>query len=69
MAKHGFAALTPEARAIVSSRGGKSAHAQGKAHTFTSDEARAAGSKGGLASHQKRRDRIAAIAADKAVQS
>jgi general stress protein YciG len=43
----GFAAMTPEQRAAICSKGGKAAHAQGKAHTFTSDEAKAAGKKGG----------------------
>jgi general stress protein YciG len=31
----------------IASKGGKAAHEQGKAHEFTSDEARAAGRKGG----------------------
>lgn len=38
----------------MASRGGKAAHAAGTAHQFTSDEARAAGRKGGLASHARR---------------
>lgn len=45
--KRGFAGMTPEQRREIASRGGKSAHAQGKAHRFTSDEARVAGKIGG----------------------
>ena len=41
----GFAALTPEQRRDVASQGGRAAHASGNAHQFTSEEARAAGSK------------------------
>ena len=47
--KHGFAAMDPEARRKIASKGGKAAHAKGQAHEFTSDEARAAGWKGGMA--------------------
>jgi general stress protein YciG len=50
----GFAAMTPEKQRESASRGGKSAHAQGKAHTFTPDEAREAGAKGGRAVAQDR---------------
>jgi general stress protein YciG len=44
----GFAAMSPEKRAEISSLGGKAAHAKGTAHEFTSEQARAAGRKGGL---------------------
>jgi general stress protein YciG len=44
----GFASLTPERRKEIASRAGKRAHELGKAHKFTSDEARAAGQKGGV---------------------
>lgn len=47
--KQGFAALTAEQRAASASRGGKAAHASGRAHEFTSEEAKAAGRKGGAA--------------------
>jgi general stress protein YciG len=43
----GFAALTPEKRREISSKGGISAHAKGVGHQFTAEEARAAGAKGG----------------------
>jgi general stress protein YciG len=50
----GFASLSPEQRFAVASKGGKAAHAAGVAHKFTSEEARLAGEKGGLASAAKR---------------
>jgi general stress protein YciG len=49
MSKRGFAALDPEKQREIARLGGKAAHAQGKAHEFTSEEARAAGKKGGEA--------------------
>jgi general stress protein YciG len=39
----GFAAMTPEQRQKIASMGGVAAHQSGRAHEFTSDEARAAG--------------------------
>ncbi len=45
--KRGFAAMDPERQREIASKGGKLAHVNGKAHEFTSDEARAAGKKGG----------------------
>jgi general stress protein YciG len=42
----------------IASKGGKAAHQKGTAHEWTSDEAREAGRKGGLASHRKRRERM-----------
>jgi general stress protein YciG len=48
-ARQGFAVLDPELRRSIASKGGKAVHAQGKAHEFTSDEAREAGKKGGEA--------------------
>ena len=47
-APHGFAAMTPERRREVASRGGKAAHASGNAHQWTPEEALAAGKKGAL---------------------
>jgi general stress protein YciG len=49
MPKRGFAALDPEKQKEIARLGGKAAHAQGKAHEFTSEEARVAGRKGGEA--------------------
>ena len=45
----GFAAMDAERRRRISSVGGKAAHAKGTGHEFTSEEARAAGRKGGRA--------------------
>ncbi len=53
--RRGFAVMDPKLVAEISRKGGKAAHSAGTAHEFTSDEARAAGRKGGLASHAKRR--------------
>lgn len=46
--KRGLASMSIEKRKKIASMGGMSAHAQGKAHEFTSEEARAAGRRGGL---------------------
>jgi general stress protein YciG len=53
--KRGFAAMDPKLVSEIASKGGKAAHAQGKAHQFTSDEAKFAGKKGGAATHAKLR--------------
>lgn len=44
--KQGFASLSKERRKEIASQGGKAAHALGRAHEFTPEEARAAGQKG-----------------------
>lgn len=49
----GFAALSPEKRAEIARKGGRTAHQKGAAHTFSSEEARAAGAKGGKAAHAR----------------
>lgn len=51
----GFAAMPKEYVKAIASKGGMAAHQAGKAHEFTSEEAREAGRKGGTASHAKRR--------------
>ena len=51
----GFAAMDRELVSEIARKGGKAAHSAGTAHEFTSDEARAAGRKGGRATHAKRR--------------
>ncbi len=43
----GFASMDPEKQRQIASKGGKAAHEKGTAHKFTSEEARAAGRKGG----------------------
>jgi general stress protein YciG len=40
----------------IASKGGKAAHQKGTAHEWTSDEAREAGRKGGMASHRRRKE-------------
>jgi uncharacterized protein len=41
----GFAAMSPEKKREIASLGGRAAHASGRAHQFSSEEARAAGKK------------------------
>lgn len=45
--RRGFASMDPETQRNIARSGGRAAHAQGRAHEFTSEEARAAGRKGG----------------------
>ena len=49
----GFHKLTPEQRKKVASMGGKAAHKQGKAHKWSSEEAKIAGTKGGKISKRR----------------
>jgi general stress protein YciG len=46
--KRGFASMDKEKQRKIASAGGKAAHAQGRAHKFTPEEARKAGRLGGL---------------------
>jgi len=41
----GFAAMSPEKKREIASLGGRAAHACGRAHQFSTEEARAAGKK------------------------
>lgn len=43
----------------IASKGGRAAHQKGTAHEWTSDEAREAGRRGGIASHRRKRERDA----------
>jgi general stress protein YciG len=52
----GFASMDRAKQREIASKGGKAAHQKGTAHEWTSDEARDAGRKGGIASHQRRRE-------------
>jgi len=54
----GFAAMDPKLVSELAKRGGKAAHRAGTAHQFTSEEARVAGRKGGMATHAKRRAKV-----------
>ncbi len=51
----GFGAMDRKLVSEIARKGGKAAHSAGTAHEFTSEEARAAGRKGGRATHAKRR--------------
>jgi general stress protein YciG len=53
----GFASMDPGKQREIARKGGKAAHEKGTAHEWTSEEARTAGRKGGLISHQRRRER------------
>ena len=45
--------VKPEKQRRIASKGGKAAHAKGRAHEWTVEEAREAGRKGGSASHRR----------------
>jgi general stress protein YciG len=51
----GFASMDRSKQREIASKGGKAAHQKGTAHEWTSEEAREAGRKGGMASHRRRR--------------
>lgn len=53
--KIGFALLDKESRRRNASKGGKKAHELGRAHQWTSEQARAAGKKGGKANADRLR--------------
>ena len=55
----GFASMDRAKQREIASKGGKAAHQKGTAHEWTSEEARDAGRKGGIASHQRRREQSA----------
>ena len=50
----GFAGMDSEKQREIARRGGRAAHQKGTAHEFTTDEARAAGRKGGVSVSQDR---------------
>ena len=54
----GFASMDRAKQRDIASKGGKAAHQKGTAHEWTSEEARDAGRKGGLASHRRRREQM-----------
>jgi hypothetical protein len=49
--RRGFAAMDPAKQREIASKGGRASHEKGTGHEWTSDTARSAGRKGGLASH------------------
>src|SRR5918999_4569362 len=54
----GFASMDRAKQREIASKGGKAAHQKGTAHEWTSEEARDAGRKGGIASHRRRREQV-----------
>jgi hypothetical protein len=56
-AKRGFAIMNSDQQRRIAAKGGKSAHEQGVAHEWSSDEAREAGRKGGYESARNRGNR------------
>ena len=48
--RRGFASMSPEKQREIARKGGRAAHEKGTAHQWTSEEARAAGRKGGQVS-------------------
>ena len=50
----GFASMDRAKQREIASKGGKAAHQKGTAHEWTSEEAREAGRKGGMASHRRK---------------
>ena len=51
----GFASMSAEKKREIASKGGRAAHALGTAHKWTSEEAQAAGRKGGSISRRRPR--------------
>lgn len=54
----GFASMDRVKQREIASKGGKAAHQKGTAHEWTSEEAREAGRKGGMASHRRRSETL-----------
>ena len=52
----GFASMDRSKQREIASKGGKAAHQNGTAHEWTSEEAREAGRKGGMASHRRKQE-------------
>ncbi|MDB5294300.1 MAG: hypothetical protein JWO31_283 [Phycisphaerales bacterium] len=63
----GFASMDHDRQREIARKGGQAAHAKGTAHEFTSDEARAAGQKGGqrVSSNREHMSRIGRIGGKK----
>jgi general stress protein YciG len=52
-ARRGFASMDPTLQRRIATAGGKASHANGRGHTWTVEEAREAGRKGGQISRRK----------------
>jgi general stress protein YciG len=63
----GFASMDGDRQKEIARKGGRAAHAKGTAHEFTTDEARAAGQKGGqsVSSNREHMSRIGRIGGKK----
>ena len=55
----GFASMDRTKQREIASKGGKAAHLKGTAHEWSSEEAREAGRKGGMATQRTHQQRIA----------
>jgi general stress protein YciG len=55
----GFASMDPAKQREIASKGGRAAHEKGTAHEWSSEEAREAGRKGGMASHRRTQQQLA----------
>lgn len=64
VAPRGFAAMDERRRREVASLGGRIAHARGRAHRFTPEEARKAGQKGGSQVSRQRKHMGEPVRAD-----
>lgn len=56
----GFASMSADKKREIASKGGKAAHALGTAHKWSSEEAQAAGRKGGSISRRRPKNTIQA---------
>lgn len=54
--------MDPQKQRAIASKGGRAAHERGTAHEWTPEQARVAGRKGGIMSHQRSKERQAAEA-------
>jgi uncharacterized protein len=52
----GFASMDRNKQREIASKGGKAAHQLGRAHQWTTEEARTAGRRGGIASHRRKQE-------------
>lgn len=52
--RRGFASMDQQTQRLIASKGGRAAHAKGTAHEFTTEEAAAAGRKGGVSVSRNR---------------
>ena len=60
----GFASMDRGKQREIASKGGKAAHQKGTAHEWTSEEAREAGRKGGMASHRRKQEQTSTATVD-----